>query len=300
MSKPLVSVIIPNFNRARFLPEVVESVVKQTYSNLEIIVVDDCSTDRSVEILRELREKYTNLFSYQVDRNRGANYCRDFGVKQAKGDYIAFLDSDDFFLPEKIEQQMQVLLTQPPISFVVTSFFQAGVHRLKEGPIYLGDVLRQNNLGGFSTLLVKKDAYLKVGGLDIDLPSNQDWDLYLKLLADHQGYKLAENLVTYEIQEDSISKNPTKVISGWQIVSQRAKQLNDTYKVMDSHVLQAYHAYYLAMRYYKFGDISAMRSHLIKSIKIKPSIEATIYLLISLTGLKGMASLIKLKNTLTK
>lgn len=300
MSMPIVSVIIPNYNRARFLPKVIESVRKQSYPNLEIIVVDDCSTDNSLAILSDLAKSYSNLKVFQVDKNRGANYCRNYGVKQAEGDYIAFLDSDDYFLEEKIEKQMAVLEANPQLTFVVSSFFQGGIHQLHEGPIYLKDVLRHNNLGGFSTLLVKKQAFFEVGGLDNDLPSNQDWDLYLKLLEHNQGYKLAENLVTYDIQEDSISKSANKVLSGYQIVSQRAVQLNNKYGVLNKKDLEAYQAYYLAMRFYKFDDVKTMRTHLIQSIKIKPSLEAVVYLILSLMGKKGMAYLINWKNKLTK
>lgn len=300
MSMPIVSVIIPNYNRARFLPKVIESVRKQSYPNLEIIVVDDCSTDNSLAILSDLAKSYSNLKVFQVDKNRGANYCRNYGVKQAEGDYIAFLDSDDYFLEEKIEKQMAVLEANPQLTFVVSSFFQGGIHQLHEGPIYLKDVLRHNNLGGFSTLLVKKQAFFEVGGLDNDLPSNQDWDLYLKLLEHNQGYKLAENLVTYDIQEDSISKSANKVLSGYQIVSQRAVQLNNKYSVLNEKDLEAYQAYYLAMRFYKFDDVKTMRTHLIRSIKIKPSLEAVVYLILSLMGKKGMAYLINWKNKLTK
>lgn len=300
MSMPIVSVIIPNYNRARFLPKVIESVRQQSYPNLEIIVVDDCSTDNSLAILSDLAKRYSNLKVFQVDKNRGANYCRNYGVKQAEGDYIAFLDSDDYFLEEKIEKQMAVLEANPQLTFVVSSFFQGGIHQLQEGPIYLKDVLRHNNLGGFSTLLVKKQAFFEVGGLDNDLPSNQDWDLYLKLLEHNQGYKLAENLVTYDIQEDSISKSANKVLSGYQIVSQRAVQLNDKYGVLNKKELEAYQAYYLAMRFYKFDDVKTMRTHLIRSIKIKPSLEAVVYLILSLMGKKGMTYLINWKNKLTK
>ncbi|HFU3704317.1 TPA: glycosyltransferase family 2 protein, partial [Streptococcus suis] len=213
--KPLISIIIPNYNRGHLLMDVLDSVINQTYQPIEIIVIDDKSTDNSIEIVQKLQESIPNLFLIQQEINSGANACRNLGVAHAKGEYIAFLDSDDYFLPTKLEKQMDIFNLYPEVGFVVTGFGAKTVQVLPEGIIPLEKTILQNNLGGFSTLIVKKHLFDQVGGLDIQLLSCQDWDLFLKLLTICKGYKLAEDLVIYEVQEDSISKNLSKVIQGY-------------------------------------------------------------------------------------
>src|SRR4030066_2069221 len=106
--RPGVSVIIPTYNRARFIERAIRSVLNQTYQNFEIIVVDDASTDDTEERVRRLLPNGRRLKYVRHDINRGAGAARDTGIKNAAGEYIALLDSDDEWLPEKLEKQLQV------------------------------------------------------------------------------------------------------------------------------------------------------------------------------------------------
>ncbi|NQN88213.1 glycosyltransferase family 2 protein [Streptococcus suis] len=296
--KAFISVIIPNFNRQQLIQRAIESVNQQNYSNVEIIVVDDKSTDQSVSVIQNLQKQQDNLLLFVVEENSGANACRNLGVEQAKGEYIAFLDSDDYFLPTKLEKQVKILQERPEVGFVVTGFGAKGVHTLPEGMIPLKETIKQNNLGGFSTLMVRKALFHQVGGLDNKLLSCQDWDLFLKLLQVSQGYKLAEDLVAYEVQEDSISKNSTKVIQGYQIVSQKARAINQTLQVLPEKDLLAYQEYYLAMRYFKLGKIKETRQHLMKSLQIQIKTIPALYWVSSLFGYGALKNLLKLKQKL--
>lgn len=296
--KPFISVIIPNFNRQQLIQRAIESVNQQNYSNVEIIVVDDKSTDQSVSVIQNLQKQQDNLLLFVVEENSGANACRNLGVEQAKGEYIAFLDSDDYFLPTKLEKQVKILQERPEVGFVVTGFGAKGVHTLPEGMIPLKETIKQNNLGGFSTLMVRKALFHQVGGLDNKLLSCQDWDLFLKLLQVSQGYKLAEDLVAYEVQEDSISKNSTKVIQGYQIVSQKARAINQTLQVLPEKDLLAYQEYYLAMRYFKLGKIKETRQHLMKSLQIKPRFVPFLYWSCSLFSYNALKKLLQVKQNL--
>jgi len=105
MSKPLVSIIIPNYNKAPYIRESIESALNQTYKNIEVIVVDDGSTDQSREIIKSFGKKIKAYFL----PHKNANVARNFGFKKSKGEYIQFLDSDDIILPEKIEKQVELL-----------------------------------------------------------------------------------------------------------------------------------------------------------------------------------------------
>ncbi|HEM6081980.1 TPA: glycosyltransferase family 2 protein [Streptococcus suis] len=295
--KPFISVIIPNFNRQLLIQRAIESINQQHYPNLEIIIVDDKSTDQSVSIIRDLQKQQDNLSLFVVEENSGANACRSIGVEKARGEYIAFLDSDDYFLPTKLEKQVRILQDRPEVGFVVTGFGAKAVHTLPEGIIPLKETIKQNNLGGFSTLMVRKELFQQVGGLDSNLLSCQDWDLFLKLLQVSQGYKLAEDLVGYEVQEDSISKNSTKVIQGYQIVSQRARAINQTLQMLPVKDLQAYQEYYLAMRYFKLGQIKETRQQLWKSIQIKPRFVPFLYWTCSLFGYSALKKLLQVKQS---
>lgn len=296
--KPLISIIIPNFNRQHLIQRAIESVNQQHYSNVEIIVVDDQSTDQSVSIIQDLQKQQDNLSLFVIEENRGANACRNIGVEKARGEYLAFLDSDDYFLPTKLEKQVRILQDRPEVGFVVTGFGAKAVHSLPEGIIPLKETIKQNNLGGFSTLMVRKELFQQVGGLDSNLLSCQDWDLFLKLLQVSQGYKLAEDLVAYEVQEDSISKNSTKVIQGYQIVSKKARAINQTLQALPEKDLLAYQEYYLAMRYFKLGQIKETRQQLWKSLQIKPRFVSLLYWACSLFGYSALKKLLQVKQNL--
>jgi glycosyltransferase involved in cell wall biosynthesis len=103
---PLVTVIIPNYNNETYLPECLESVIKQSYKNMEIIVIDDGSTDRSAEIL----QKYWSEIKLIKSSHSGASVARNIGIEQSRGQFIAFMDSDDIWISEKIEKQMSKIL----------------------------------------------------------------------------------------------------------------------------------------------------------------------------------------------
>ncbi len=103
----LISIIIPCYNVEKYIEECVESVEKQTYKKIEIIAVDDGSKDKTVEILKKLQKKYSNLTVYQNEKNRGAAYSRNFALKKAKGDYIGFIDSDDYIVEDYYEKLMK-------------------------------------------------------------------------------------------------------------------------------------------------------------------------------------------------
>jgi len=105
MNRPLVSIIIPNYNKAPYIREAIESALNQTYKNIEVIVVDDGSTDQSREIIKSFGKKIKAYFL----PHKNANVARNFGFKKSKGEYIQFLDSDDIILPEKIEKQVEAL-----------------------------------------------------------------------------------------------------------------------------------------------------------------------------------------------
>ena len=186
---PVVSVVIPAYNRGDLLPRAVASVIGQTEGVLEIIIVDDHSDEDLAVKMRECADPRLRLV--RMPRRSGAAAARNRGVAESAGDYIAFLDSDDAWLPRKLHLQLKVFerSTVPGLACVYTGIRQeekGGVEVL-EPANYRGNLLkpllRHRNvvLGSFSTLLVRKDALLEVDGLDERLTSRQDYDLHVRM-----------------------------------------------------------------------------------------------------------------------
>jgi len=114
----LISIIIPVYNSEKYITETIESVLAQTYTNWEMIIVDDCSTDRSKEIIREFTEQEDRIRFIEFEENLGTGKARDVALQKAKGRFVAFLDSDDMWLPGKLEKQIRFMTENNyPISF---------------------------------------------------------------------------------------------------------------------------------------------------------------------------------------
>jgi glycosyltransferase involved in cell wall biosynthesis len=194
---PKVSVIIPTYNRSHFIKDAVESVVKQTYYNFEVIVVDDGSTDNTKELLAEYVNKLNN-FKYIYQDNQGRSAARNLGISLAKGDYIAFLDSDDVWFPDKLERQVPILESAPSCvvlvhgyKFMVDKFLQPVPNwEAKLRRLYAMAEQAEENYENYlrspciftSTILVRRAALVEIAGYDIDIQGREDLDLYLRLL----------------------------------------------------------------------------------------------------------------------
>ena len=176
-----VSVIIPTLNRSTTIIRAIESILAQTFKNYEIIVIDDGSSDSTKELISSYDLKYV------FTENRGVSYARNLGVEMAKGEWIAFLDSDDEWLPTKLEEQIQYSNDKPDILLIHTDeiWIRDGVRvnppkKYKKGG---GDQFIPNLklcAIGPSTSMVKKDIFLELGGFRVDLPCCEDYDLWLK------------------------------------------------------------------------------------------------------------------------
>lgn len=181
---PLVSVIIPTYNRAALVAEAVASVTAQTFQDFEIVLVDDGSTDETLETLAH-REDITVL---RQTRRRGVAAARNLGAAAARGEWLAFLDSDDLWLPEKLARQMAYLEGQPGLRLCQTdeTWVRRGVrvnkpvsHRKVAGRIFLASLERC--MVSPSAVVLQRRLFLDHGGFDEALPAAEDYDLWLRL-----------------------------------------------------------------------------------------------------------------------
>lgn len=223
----LVSVIIPTYNRSNLIRRAVESVIQQSYQNLEILVIDDASLDNTAEVIEKMRDSRIRYIRHQT--NRGGSATRNTGIDAAKGEYIAFLDSDDIWFPNKIKTQVAAMKNHPdPKKVVVYTQFTYKAdgqtytvpNRGKKENESLADYLFINE-GEImtSTVLLSRELSVAIK-FRPDLKKHQDWDLYLRL--EQIGvnfYLINESLLFWdneEIRTDRISKTyDHKVSLNW-------------------------------------------------------------------------------------
>lgn len=184
MKRAMISVIIPVYNRYAMLIEAVESVRAQTYNWFEIIVVDDGSTDKTPDVFPSEYPRIT----YVYQKNMGPASARNRGVRCAHGEWVAFLDSDDLWKPDKLERQVRALTHHPRYAITYTGeewirngkqVVQRDYQAKHSGWIYPYCLARC--IVGISTLLMHRSVWESIGGMDESLPAAEDYDLWLRL-----------------------------------------------------------------------------------------------------------------------
>lgn len=212
---PVVTAIIPTFNRANFLKRAVESVLSQDYQPLELIVVDDCSTDDTSDYLAPLvADGQVTLIRH--DKNMGVSAARNSGIKVAQGDFIAFLDSDDEWLKGKIQTQINFFNQFPEQVLVQTQerWMRKGrrvnpglKHIKKSGDIFIDSVALC--LISPSAVMIRRRLFTEVGLFDEKLPAAEDYDLWLRILTSYQAGLIDQELVIrHGGRPDQLSAQP--------------------------------------------------------------------------------------------
>ena len=264
---PIVSIIIPTYNRADLISRSVKSVLNQTFKNFEIIIVDDGSTDDTENVVKsfdDLRIKYI-----KCEKNKGACVARNIGIKIAKGKCIAFQDSDDEWLPEKLKKQMNIFKTLPQENIVYTGFWRIkdnkktyiplGRVRQKEGNIY--KELLKGNFISTQTILAKKECFKKAGMFDENLPRFQDWDLVLRLAKYYNFKFIDEPLALCYFTSKSISTDSNALLKAFKIIEGKYfKNLSN--KLLAKHYFRVGNTLCLDKKF-RLG-----RSYFIKSVKL--------------------------------
>lgn len=214
MIEGLVSVITPVYNVEKFIERTINSVLNQTYKNIEMILVDDCSPDRSADIILEMARQYPQIRYYKLDKNSGAAVARNKAVELADGEYIAFLDSDDLWKPEKIEKEV-ALAKKRNAEFVFTAIEMIDEDgnlvkpRRKVKEVIDYQFLMTNTMIATSSVLIDIN---KVGKFQMPLiRSGQDYATWLMLLRNgRKAYGINEALTQYRRTENSLSSKKTK------------------------------------------------------------------------------------------
>lgn len=232
MNSVLVSVIIPVFNREKTVETAVNSVLKQTIHDLEVIIVDDGSTDNTASIIKNIHD---DRIKYYYQKNQGACLARNYGISKASGKYIAFHDSDDIWHKEKLERQIEIFeICHPDLVFCkLNQIRNDGIIIKLPEKIPEGFVDPIVNLFGIGTqTIVAKREIFEQFEFDPSLPRFQEFELLYRIAQRYRLYCLDQGLVDYYIGNDSISSNPAKVYEACSIIYKRHPELKREYPVM--------------------------------------------------------------------
>lgn len=276
--EPLVSIIIPNYNHGAYLADAIQSALDQTYSNIEIIVVDDGSTDDSQAVANKFREQ----IHYMYQRNGGLCAARNTGLRAAKGTYIGLLDADDMLEPDYCRQLVSALLAFPDAEGIICGYRFVDVKNNSlpqvESRCLAGENLYEILLGGNflvpESVLLHRRCYKSAGPFDTALTACEDWDMWLRVSKSHKIICTERVLTRHRILPASMSSDPLRM-------------LNNRLAVLHKHVgqeprgdgavhLKRYtygHVYFrTALEYELEGDSDAALRCLTKAISIYPEL----------------------------
>lgn len=273
-TNPKVTIILPTYNRAHLVSRAVTSVLNQTYQDFELIIVDDCSIDNTEEIIENFCKQDQRVICIKHSRNKGGNAARNTGIKAARAEYIAFQDSDDEWLPGKLEKQVELLenMSRDEAGVVYTAFwriegkdktYNPGNIKNKEGNIQAE--LLKGNFITTPSVLIKKECFEKAGLFDEDFPRLQDWEMWLRVAKYYHFKYINEPLLNSYYYADSISANSQALIKALElIVTKYFTEIGKERKLLAKYYID------IATLFLKDGNMGKGRRYLIKSLTVDP------------------------------
>jgi glycosyltransferase involved in cell wall biosynthesis len=257
-----VSVVIPTYNRPDSLHKAIRSVLQQSFQDFEIIVVDDASTMENQPVIQELSDPRIRYIRHSTNRREAGS--RNTGIRNARGEYIAFLDDDDEWLPEKLQKQVAILDTNPPeVGVVYTGRFAIDRKSRKlidrRIPVIRGDVLqdlfKHNFTTGGSSILARKACFDEVGLFDESLPNAVDHDMWIRIAKKYRFECVPEALVRYYVHPNRLNSNLEIIIQGWEVKLERYRRYFDQNPI------------HCSRHYRKLGTLNCLNGNSTKSRK---------------------------------
>lgn len=228
IEEELCSVIMPAYNSGKYIAEAIESVIKQRYTNWELLIVNDCSTDNTEEIIRTYQKQDKRIKLISLKKNQGVANARNTAIKNAKGRYIAFLDADDYWEKEKLQEQI-IFMENRKITFSYHDYKLLNTTNNKEKqikvPLKLNykELLKGNTTGSCLTVCIDRKI---VDEIHFHNEKHEDYICWLNILKkyDIEGYGLNKTLGTYRIGKKSISSNKLKsAVWNWHVYRKSQK-----------------------------------------------------------------------------
>lgn len=270
---PKISIITPTYNSSKFVERTIKSVLTQTYTDWEYLIIDDHSTDNTVELINKFAKKDSRIKFYSTSQNSGGPALpKNVGIENAKGEYVAFLDHDDEWLPEKLEKQLKVFSKSKDEKLGLVSCFlnirdNEGKLLYKHKKNYRGDVIKQLANGNFivtsSCVMTKLNILKEVGLFDNKLKTSDDWDMWLRISQSEYNFEyVPEYLINYNIHgKNAYTKNVNKNDKEEFIILYKKHN-----EIFLKYNLKAVGHYYFYEKKYKIA-----RSYFVKSIISKES-----------------------------
>ncbi len=209
----LISIITPTYNREAFLPAAIESVLAQSYKEFELIIVDDGSTDNSRELINTYAEKDSRV-KYLYQENQRQSVARNYALSVAKGDFICFLDSDNYWPSDKLEKSIKAFEVYPDADIVygdcITIDEQGNElhrHNMRRYSGRIAALLLKDNFISMNTTMTRRKCFNEMGGMSGKRRVADDYDLWLKFSARYRFQYIPEFLAYYRVMENQISSN---------------------------------------------------------------------------------------------
>ena len=281
-NNPVVSVVIPTYNRARTVGNAIQSVMAQTFGNWELLVIDDGSVDDTRVVVSAFRD--TRLSFHRLDRNRGQSAARNTGINLARGTYVSFLDSDDEWFPEKLAREVAAFEAGGEAVGLVYCgkglFDSDGRFLGQRLPTFEGDVYRRLQAGDFigscSRVALRKSVLEAVGGFDETLPSYEDWDLWLRAAKVSRVASVPVCLVRRHLSGAQISGSLQRIYDGrFRVVEKHRADFDATQLSQHLSALAA-----ILLNY----DVPQARRMAWESLRLRP-LQPMIYASLAVSGL---------------
>ncbi|MBH8574219.1 glycosyltransferase [Nostocaceae cyanobacterium CENA369] len=227
---PIISVIIPVYNSEKTIKVTIGSVLKQTFEDFELIIINDGSQDSTLDVISEIKDSRIKVFTFT---NGGGNVSRNRGLNMALGEFVSFLDADDIWTSDKLQLQLQALQENPTAKVAYSwtdyidendRFLVSGTHTSINGDIY-EKLLINNFLENGSNPLIYKESIIELGGFDESLKAAQDWDMWLRLAARYFFVAVPCVQILYRVSAYSLSSNLVRQEKACLQVLERAYQV---------------------------------------------------------------------------
>lgn len=299
---PLVSVVIPTYNRPKYLQRAVDSVREQTYENIEIVIIDDCPSNPVESIAKQFSDSRIRYVRHE--ENKGVCAARNTGITEAIGDYLCFLDDDDEWRERKVESQMEVLAENPSVGLVYTGTQYVGdsLELLSvTKPTQQGNVSRElllEDFVPFSTILVKREVIEIAGMLDTNLTNWEDWEWCVRLSKQTElGYVEQPLVLIHKGSHDKRSGNFEKKRDvGFEKFLSKVQPVAAEYGPLFERKFLAHAHYHLGYAGLSNGYHSDARTELWTAVRLWPFVTRFyVYLLLALVGKRGYESAQSLK-----
>ena len=284
---PRVSVIIPTHNRATLVARAVRSALAQTYSDLEVLVVDDASTDDTREMLLRIGDARVRYLRH--DTNRGVSAARNTALAHLSGELVAFLDDDDEWLPEKLRLQMELVdKVDGRVGLISCGHYDVDHATAQIRKVILPDhrgwvlerLLRQGHYSHTSTVVARAECFARVGLFDRVYRYGEDYDMWLRIARDYQADFVREPLVRRYAQPTGLSQNLDAIVAAKEALLAKYRDFYETEPHIFSRRLQMLGVYYCFAGRMKEGRRSFRRA-----IGRRPlGVKSYLYAALSLTG----------------